>query len=182
MMLSLAPFSDRSNFAPWLNEQGLVGMAVEVGTHQGEFADQFLSMWQGEKLYCVDPWLSGYDPKDPASTGDRSLDRKMAEARLARHSSRAIIDPKTSVQAARCWHDETFDFVYVDGCHKRASVTEDLMIWWPKIKTGGVLAGHDFFNITHQEETQPAVLHFAALVERELFLVPDLAWSYYMVK
>eukprot|EP00921_Rhytidocystis_pertsovi_P001788 GHVQ01003078.1.p1 GENE.GHVQ01003078.1~~GHVQ01003078.1.p1 ORF type:complete len:572 (-),score=98.45 GHVQ01003078.1:73-1788(-) len=37
-----------------------------------------------------------------------------------------------------------FDFVYVDARHDRTSVTQDLHNWWPKLRPGGIMAGHDY--------------------------------------
>jgi len=36
------------------------------------------------------------------------------------------------------------DYVYVDARHDYAGVKEDLEAWWPKLRKGGLLAGHDF--------------------------------------
>jgi len=38
------------------------------------------------------------------------------------------------------------DFVYIDGNHSYRAVAEDIRAWWPKIRPGGVLGGHDFYN------------------------------------
>jgi len=50
----------------------------------------------------------------------------------------------SSVRAASLFPDEYFDFVFVDAAHDRESVLADLRAWWPKIKVGGRLAGHDY--------------------------------------
>ena len=42
--------------------------------------------------------------------------------------------------------DESLDFVYIDARHDRASVEEDMRLWWPKIRKHGILAGHDYVN------------------------------------
>ena len=39
---------------------------------------------------------------------------------------------------------ENVDFVYIDGNHRYEYVKKDIELYWPKIKIGGVLAGHDF--------------------------------------
>jgi len=36
------------------------------------------------------------------------------------------------------------DFVYIDGDHSYEGVTADIEHWMPKIREGGILAGHDF--------------------------------------
>jgi hypothetical protein len=48
------------------------------------------------------------------------------------------------VDAASRYADESLDFVFLDDDHSTPHVQRELAAWWPKIKPGGVLAGHDF--------------------------------------
>lgn len=38
----------------------------------------------------------------------------------------------------------SLDYVYIDGDHRYKSVMRDIVVWWPKVRPGGILAGHDF--------------------------------------
>lgn len=49
-----------------------------------------------------------------------------------------------SVPAAQRFPDAFFDFVFIDAAHDYSNVTHDIRAWWPKVKPGGVLAGHDW--------------------------------------
>ena len=40
---------------------------VEIGSFAGESAEVFLRSGKVDKIYCVDPWSTGYDDKDQAS-------------------------------------------------------------------------------------------------------------------
>ena len=40
--------------------------------------------------------------------------------------------------------DGFFDFIYVDARHDFKGVYEDLVAWWPKLRAGGIMAGHDY--------------------------------------
>lgn len=51
-----------------------------------------------------------------------------------------------SVEASVLFEDGTVDFVFVDGGHDYASVTQDLNAWLPKLKPNGHIAGHDFLH------------------------------------
>jgi predicted O-methyltransferase YrrM len=44
------------------------------------------------------------------------------------------------------FEDESLDFVFIDGDHSYNGVKKDLKGWFPKIKNGGIIAGHDYFE------------------------------------
>jgi hypothetical protein len=48
-----------------------------------------------------------------------------------------------SVEAAQTYPDGSLDAVFLDGDHSTQAVVDDCQAWWPKLKPGGVLAGHD---------------------------------------
>ncbi len=37
-----------------------------------------------------------------------------------------------------------FDFIFIDATHSYKAVIEDITIWYPKLKIGGTICGHDF--------------------------------------
>lgn len=127
---------NRLDLALLLNDRGLTQEAVEVGTDRGLFARAFLERWKGEFLYCVDDWQSYAE-----MPWKREGDFLFAVAQLAPHAARCRIVQLDSKQAARVL--PSVGFVYIDAAHDYASVTADIANWWPKIKPGGVLAGHD---------------------------------------
>jgi hypothetical protein len=49
-----------------------------------------------------------------------------------------------SVKAANHFADESVSLCFIDASHLYENVLKDLRAWWPKIKKGGILAGHDF--------------------------------------
>lgn len=55
-----------------------------------------------------------------------------------------IIDIKSlSWEAANQFEDNSVDFVFVDADHTYESVNKDIKAWYPKVKVGGMIAGHD---------------------------------------
>ena len=58
-----------------------------------------------------------------------------------------------SAETAAQYADESLDFVFIDADHTLEAVRKDITAYWPKIKPGGVLGGHDY------DEYGP---HFAA--------------------
>ena len=151
MELLQAPFVDRANFGGYLNSKNLLGDAVEVGTQRGVFASALLSQWYGRILFCVDPWADLREYREQAETlHDRGATRDddMAEARRLLDSQECSRNKYSfvrlrSFEAAIRFDRESLDFVYLDGNHYPAEVWKDLATWWPKVKPGGILAGHD---------------------------------------
>jgi hypothetical protein len=44
------------------------------------------------------------------------------------------------------YENNFFDFVYIDSEHTYEPTKRDIAQWWPKVKVGGVFAGHDYKN------------------------------------
>lgn len=195
MTMLLSPLSSRNQFGALLNERGLLGEAAEVGTHRGAFARIFLKTWKGRHLACIDPWgiPAGYEfqaGKLEHRGPTRDDDQRAALNLLLPFGSRFSLVKLLSCQAAQLVKDEALDFVYIDGDHEPPCPAEDLRLWWPKLRPGGVLAGHDF--ICPGEDAglwgrfiQPAVLGFAAEKGVDVMLIAEeenLPWSYYLEK
>ncbi len=60
------------------------------------------------------------------------------------HHERFMIIPQPSEQAANIFDNNSLDFVYIDASHDYESVKQDLQLWYPKLKTNGIMAGHDY--------------------------------------
>lgn len=140
----------------FLNANGLVGEGAEIGTYQGDYAELILTHWRGKKLHCIDPWRDfpdevycdgsnfnwGTDGKKGARVDWEEMFQKV-KARLAPFPAANLIR-KTSEEAAPMFRDGQLDFAYVDANHDKAR--EDIELWWPKVKSGGILGGHDAYD------------------------------------
>jgi len=101
------------------------------------------------KLILVDPWRElGDGYRDIANVAQREHDRALAEAkrRLAPFGERAEFWRTTSLQAATMTSDASMDFIYLDARHDYEAVMDDLRAWYPKLRPGGVFAGHDYVD------------------------------------
>jgi hypothetical protein len=49
-----------------------------------------------------------------------------------------------SPECTKVYQDKSIDFVFIDGDHSYNAVVQDIKAWLPKIKSGGILAGHDY--------------------------------------
>lgn len=53
------------------------------------------------------------------------------------------VHPRPSVEAAGEFSDGSLDAVFIDADHRKEYVIADISAWLPKVKPGGILAGHD---------------------------------------
>lgn len=121
---------------------------AEVGVWKGAYSLRWCQ--QQYDWLAVDPWEPHVDWLDtknslpPAEAAVLIHDAyTLACAALAPYP-RCRIVRKYSVAAAAAVNDRSLDVVYIDGNHTFAAVTADLTAWLPKVRRGGVLAGHDY--------------------------------------
>ena len=136
---------------------------VELGLYQ---ANSFCTMLQVctnvDELIGVDKW----EPyKDDIGGGNFVRDQKQIEfirntainfIHWSGCSGRATILEMDTVEAAERYEDQSMDFVFFDAHLNRQQLENELWAWYPKIKKGGLVMGHDY----HTRETRHAVTAF----------------------
>jgi len=55
---------------------------------------------------------------------------------------------KPSLEAVENFQDHSIDFIFLDGDHTYEYVKKELAAWYPKLKKGGIFAGHDYMEPT----------------------------------
>jgi predicted O-methyltransferase YrrM len=135
-----------------LNHAGLAGAGAEIGVGSGMFSEIILAYSSITTLYSIDAWqaMPRNEYRDICNdTGVAHAARKRAaESRLARFGARSAIMQCRSPEAAGLFADASLDFVYIDANHAYEAVRADLAAWWPKVRAGGIFAGHDYLNGT----------------------------------
>jgi predicted O-methyltransferase YrrM len=126
----------------------------EVGVHKGVFLS-VLSMADPDHLVGVDVW-DKYDEEAYSHHPDHyhkvyphDMNKVWREdvqkwAKDVYFKTDIIVD--FSVEAAKQFEDGYFDFIYIDANHTYEGVTADLESWYPKVRKGGMIAGHDYLN------------------------------------
>lgn len=132
----------------WLESLPKRPIFAEVGVFRGEFAVEIYNRCHPEKLYLIDLWepQQGEYERDPtndilSAQGDELFEnvKKIFEGRPEVQMIRGF-----STDACKIFQKSFFDVVYIDADHTFDAVVKDLNDWWPLVKSGGYLAGHDY--------------------------------------
>jgi len=123
----------------------LLGYTVgaEIGVWEGAFARVICDRVPGVRLTCVDPWKA-YDAYREQKNDQQRLDAAYRSTRERLKSFPCTILRQTSTSAAAAIADRSMDFIYIDANHAEAFVRQDLEAWVPKVRSGGIVAGHDY--------------------------------------
>ena len=123
------------------NNLGIGLNGVEIGVYKGDNAEFILNVLKPTMLYLIDPWDNFVDTDSNEIIGETHYIE--TQQRLEEYGNKRLIK-KTSKEASKLFKDGEFDFAYIDADHHYNSVINDLKLWYPKVKKGGVLAGHDY--------------------------------------
>jgi len=165
-------------------------VGAEIGTFDGYYAEVLLKNIPGLLLYCVDPWEVYRGYRDHKFHRSMELAEQKARERLTPLGCQIV--KKRSMDAVKDIADNSLDFVYIDANHKYEFVKEDIEAWTPKVRTGGIVSGHDYY-ITKAGNTGVvnAVNEYVALHNYELNLTEwdalnpnedDRQHSWYFIK
>jgi len=146
-------FETRNDFPAFLNECGLVGKGAEIGVQEGVFSEHILRNWKGSALFSIDAWQN-FDADEYVDIANVSDDNQIllyvnTTLRLSPFGKRSIVWRMTSEQAASTMPDNTLDFCYLDADHRYEAVKQDIELWLPKVKLGGIICGHDYVSDGH---------------------------------
>jgi len=119
-------------------------VGAEIGVYLGEFSAKFCKA--GLKMYSIDPWMSfeGQGRREKLQEVQDGY-YETTKKNLAPYPNSTIIR-KTSMDAVKNFKDGSLDFAYIDGDHTFRFVAEDVYEWTKKVRSGGVVCGHDYWH------------------------------------
>ena len=129
----------RQDLYALMGKVGGFGRGAEVGVMAGENAKLMLQNIPDLELTLIDPWR-----RFSKRTPNKWMQRRYDDCRLRLQKWRPIYMRLTSMRAVKNFKDGSLDFVYIDGLHDFDNVIMDLIHWVPKVRKGGIVAGHDF--------------------------------------
>ena len=135
---------DRNVMLKLLNLKGK--SCVEIGVECGLFAEVILAE-EPKSLVLVDLWqhqdYSVYP--DTSNVANDEFERRLQVVKKKFDGDpRVTICRAFSVQAAKLYDRDSLDFAYIDANHTEAACYADMCAWWPTIKPGGWMCGHDY--------------------------------------
>lgn len=120
---------------------------VELGSYCGSSAKILANYFPNSIIHCVDPWEKYIEDCSRYDINRQELELIEAEIifdNMKKNYVNIIKNKTNSLEFSKTIPDKSVDFLYIDANHQYSSVKEDILAWKPKIKTGCILAGHDF--------------------------------------
>lgn len=131
-------------------------LGAEVGVANGANISRILQNCPQLTMYAVDRWEKVvHDPEKDGEYGpgcelwDPIKGWNRFKRAIAPHKDRVIILRGDSVEMANEIEDGTLDFVFIDANHTYNGVKRDIIAWIPKLRSGGVVCGHDYDRPKH---------------------------------
>jgi len=122
---------------------------AELGVYRGGFSHVLLSNWPAaERFYVVDLWHTQRNYGDSCNVEESAQTDVYNSAldALKHWQNKTIFMRMYTSEAVDLIPDNSLDFIYVDARHDYCGCKEDMIMYWPKLKENGIMAGHDYMN------------------------------------
>jgi len=161
-----------------INGENLIG--AEIGVYKGEHSLSLLKNLSIKKIYLIDPYFlyeEYSEGKKHFSDSDSSLEFAKSEAKKRLENFEEKIEWVEEL-SSNCLDKipDNLDFVYIDGNHQSPFVDDDIKNYYDKVKSGGIIGGHDFYNgfCSEHNDVVTSVIKFAYQNNCQLFVeLPD---------
>lgn len=156
---------------------------VEVGCKEGRTTGHVLSQCPDLRAIAIDPWCEQEASSDATRETYETWDFRKIEAEfwknVGENKLRCTMLQDTSQNAipflqsqVRGGIDNGLCVVFIDALHDYESVKQDIALWWPLVREGGYLCGHDY-NHKWPGVMRAVAEHFSLM---DVGLAPDSVW------
>jgi len=134
---------------------------AEIGVYYGTNARRMFKKLSVKKMFLIDPYK-----KYPEYEEEKKVliflpsSFKPALTLLKRYTDRIVPLQMPSDEAVDFIPDD-LDMVYIDGNHDYEYIKKDLELYYPLVKKGGLIGGHDIKGNSNEKDIQRAVFEFA---------------------
>ena len=126
--------TDRRSLLALLPRHGVV---AELGVAAGDFSRQIMELCAPAQLHLVDVW-------DSERYGETLYQGVSQHFQQQLQRGEAVIHRQPSLAALASFPDQCFDWVYIDTTHSYELTREELRACAKKVKSSGIIAGHDY--------------------------------------
>lgn len=128
---------------------------AEIGVCQGETSSNLCRVFPALHMHLIDTWKQwqpGTNYHDQHNEMGKLSQEKWDEYlattihRMEEVKAKYTIWNMTSEEAVSNVPDQSLDFVFIDANHTYEAVKKDIEIWYPKIRHGGIITGHDYLG------------------------------------
>lgn len=127
---------------------------VEVGCKEGRTTGFVLANCPDVRAIAIDPWCQ----QEAGPDASRETYEKWDFTEIQQKFWEIVGDNRERCKHARCTsksyvnsmvalngvHPGAYDVVFIDALHDYESVKQDIALWWPLVREGGYLCGHDY--------------------------------------
>ena len=119
------------------------GTIVELGAWLGKSSSYLVDNSLGKNVIIIDSWKGS--PNELKSTHKLATEVDIYEIFKKNMGDRHYKSIRgLSSEVVNQFEDESLDVVFIDLTHTYESVKQDIELWLPKVKKGGLLSGHDY--------------------------------------
>lgn len=115
---------------------------AEIGVRKGKFSRVLLAANPDLHILCVDPWMPYGGRKYTKEKQDHIFE--VCKETLKPFGDRVTYIRKTSMEGVKDVKKGSLDFVFIDGNHLFDYAMEDIIHWSRRVRSGGIIAVHDF--------------------------------------
>lgn len=141
---------DYAGFYQFVSNQNFK-VFVEVGVWKGHSISFLGNLLRNKdvQIFAVDLWNETYEYENVPNLKRQKqflYDIYRENIRSSGLQDRIQDIKMLSWEAASRFEDGGVDFVFIDADHSYEAVIKDIDAWLPKVRAGGIISGHDYFN------------------------------------
>ena len=131
---------------------------AELGILQGKGIPLFLNNLNIKEYHGVDAFTNYEENKDGSYElmKNHGLEIYNQLNKIYEQENRIHIHKGFTTDVVNKFDDNYFDLIFIDAGHNYTQISADIKLWYPKMKTGGIFSGDDFYF----EDIQQAVTEF----------------------
>jgi len=173
------PGFTRTDLAREFRDRGFT-KGAEIGVADGRYSLTLCQTIPNLELLCVDPWMVYRGNPRGGQSAQHAFNFVLAKQRLEPY--RATLVKAFSMDAVQDVALESLDFCFIDAHHGFEYVLNDLTEWSKRVRSGGIVSGHDMYEFQHAGVIEAVNLYTAQHDITEWWICDEREPSFWWVK